>query len=75
MDIRPEDTRVSQAVRDCRAHRADSEKSVPRFRLTRLNGRTEQRAGWTLLRYERNLCFFLKGPRRTEVPKDQMNGS
>jgi hypothetical protein len=36
----------SWADRDCRAHRADSEKSVPRFRLTRLKDKADSvRAG------------------------------
>jgi hypothetical protein len=42
---------------------------VPRFRFTRLTDKAEQRAGWVLLRYEHNLCFFLE-----EVPEDQTNG-
>jgi hypothetical protein len=35
-------------------------KSVPRFRLTRDDGQSRRRADWTPLRFERNLCFFLK---------------
>jgi hypothetical protein len=36
---------------------------------TRVEERNQRRADWTLLRYERNLCFFL------DRPEGQVNGN
>jgi hypothetical protein len=65
-----QDTRVSRADRVCRAHRADSEKIGAPIPLDQAGGQSHQRAGWTLLRSERNLCFFLKAVPKRKLRRD-----
>jgi hypothetical protein len=62
-------TEVSEQIASVESTESTVKNRCPDPLETRVEERNQRRADWTLLRYERNLCFFL------DRPEGQVNGN